>query len=502
MEPKYIHKKNQFNNAESTHYYDGNKTIYSRFNKVFIHNQKNLIEIKIPIKFWKRIIGHSRILRRLLRIDQYTIKLTNRNNLVIINDGKVYYYDGTKKKLTKTLKLKQCNQLLKNSICITPENEIIFGEYGTNKLRKSIPIYKSKDGGKSWKTIYEILPKKARHVHGCFWDDYEKKIWILTGDIKDENHFIKSDTNFNKIEWIGDGSQTFRACNLFFTEKYIYWITDSELEQNYLIRLNRKTKKYKKIREFPGPVWYTKKIDETNYFASITCERGPGSHHKYGYIYHSKDLVSWQEVLREKKDIWPKKYFKNGVMSFSDGKQKIDNFEISGEGFINFDGCSKLFTLNNYSTHEIFSKKYISKNIYDWEKNYKFNKDRVLPKKFKDLNLCDIKHLISVSNKDLSYEALQLNEKILRYCEINGKMIFDKNKWLNKKNSFESLLILFLDNYLFLKDLRYLNILLKLIDQSTLNRFSKKINKVHFEKILDAILLFEKKKIINSKKYT
>ena len=62
----------------------------------------------------------------------------------------------------------------------------------------------------------------------------------MTGDFKNENHFICVDKEFKKIEWIGDGTQKFRACNLFFEENYIYWITDSELEKNYLYKLKEK----------------------------------------------------------------------------------------------------------------------------------------------------------------------------------------------------------------------------------------------------------------------
>ena len=81
----------------------------------------------------------------------------------------------------------------------------------------------------------------------------------MTGDFKNENHFICVDKEFKKIEWIGDGTQKFRACNLFFEENYIYWITDSELEKNYLYKLKRENRKYLRLQPFPGPVWYTKK---------------------------------------------------------------------------------------------------------------------------------------------------------------------------------------------------------------------------------------------------
>ena len=40
-----------------------------------------------------------------------------------------------------------------------------FGEYGQNKKRQPIPIYKSADKGKSWNIVYNIEAKKARHTY-------------------------------------------------------------------------------------------------------------------------------------------------------------------------------------------------------------------------------------------------------------------------------------------------------------------------------------------------
>lgn len=480
------YKKN--NNAESVHYFDGKKTVYSKFNKVYISEKNSIIEIKIPFKFWEKFLGNFRLLRRLLRIDQYTIKVINplENNLLIINSGTVYHYDGASKRLTKTLFLKQCNQLLKNSICVTPENEIFFGEYGQNNNRNPVPIYKSVDGGKNWKMIYEIAASKARHIHGCFWDNFEKKIWILTGDFEYENHFIKTDTNFKNLEWIGDGSQTFRACNLFFKEKYIYWITDSELEKNFLYKMHRKTKKLTKLQDFPGPVWYTKAINKNCYLASITCEKGKGSHKKYGFIFYSDNLESWKEVYRLKKDLWPKKYFKNGVISFSDGEQKMESFEMSGEGFIGFDGCSYLCNIKSIN---IFIQDYIKENILDINSEYSMlSKKNSTPKKFNDIAINDIIILINRSNQSLNQDETILNELILRYCEINYKSLYNKKNIFSEKNGVELLLTLFVKNYINKKDLRYLNILLKLTERLKVDQYLKQENKKHFIHITNILL--------------
>ena len=36
-------------------------------------------------------------------------------------------------------------------------------------------LYRSKDLGKSWETIFQIPSGVCRHVHGCYWDKFEEK---------------------------------------------------------------------------------------------------------------------------------------------------------------------------------------------------------------------------------------------------------------------------------------------------------------------------------------
>ena len=158
------------------------------------------------------------------------------------------------------MSLRQSNQLLKDSICITPDKWIYFGEYGANKKNKPVPIYRSKDLGKSWETIFQIQAEYVDMSMDVIGINLKKKIWILTGDFENQNHIIKADKNFKKLKWYGDGSQKWRACNLFFTKDKIHWITDTEFQLNYHYSMCRNSEELKKLEEFPGPVWYIKHL--------------------------------------------------------------------------------------------------------------------------------------------------------------------------------------------------------------------------------------------------
>ena len=174
--------------------------------------------------------GQFRIFRRFLRLDMCNVFKSN-NQLIIIRRGWVYNYDLTSNKLSRVLKLKQCRNILHQSMCKSSNGDLYFGEYGMNPKRNSVNIYRSKDKGKSWHVIYSFQKGSIRHVHGCYYDVFSNSIWVLTGDLNNENIILKSDLGFKNIEIIGDGSQSFRAVNLFFTENYVHWIMDSPFKK-------------------------------------------------------------------------------------------------------------------------------------------------------------------------------------------------------------------------------------------------------------------------------
>lgn len=325
------------NKVEKIHFYDNNIKIYSFFNKVYCETNGYSYKIKLPISLLNRLFGAFRITRRLLRLDMCNVFVSN-GNLIIIYNGIVYYYDVKKTKLIKSLELKQCRNILHQSMCETSEGYMYFGEYGMNPKREPVNVYRSNDNGESWEVIYTFPAGRIRHVHGCYYDKYRNKIWVLTGDFEGENIIQCSDLDFKKIETYGNGSQSYRAVNLFFTEKEVHWIMDSPLEKSYQFCLNRDTKKVKKLFYFNGPVWYLKELDDGYYLAGSSVEIGEGVLSNKACLYVSKDLKTWEIISEFSKDKWPMPYFKWGVLAFSGGRQSSKNFTLHFEGLKKLDG--------------------------------------------------------------------------------------------------------------------------------------------------------------------
>lgn len=325
-------------NKEIVHFYEEGILITSSFNKVYFEQNGVLKVIVLPEIWLYDIIGKIRIIRRLLRLDKCNVYPTS-DGLIIIRRGYVYFFDFVTETLSQVLKLKNCRNILHQAITQTEDRDIYFGEYGSNPNRGAVPVYRSSDRGKSWQIIYEFAPGSIRHVHACCYDIYENKIWICTGDFGTENKILIASPDFKNIETIGDGSQKFRTCNFFFTSNEVHWLMDSQLETCYHFKLLRSTRSVKQLSELPGPVWYSKQTP-AGYLAGTAQEIGPGVKDDFTHLLYSKDLVNWNTIRKYRHDIWPRKYFKSGVIGFSEGTIK-DEFYLFFEAIRDFDGKSE-----------------------------------------------------------------------------------------------------------------------------------------------------------------
>ena len=332
-------------NREICHFATPEMVITSKFNRIYVDRHGHEFTIQLPGDGWKHIFGLFRLSRRALRLDKCNV-VPVEDGFVVIRQRKVYHYDESRSRLAHVLDLKNCRNVLHQSIAVVDKKELYFGEYGNNGSRREVPVYRSQDSGRTWETIYMFPPGKIKHVHGCYYDPYEDKIWTFTGDFENECLFLCSDRDFTNVEVIGDGNQTFRTCNVFFEKDAVHWIMDSQLENSYHIKLDRKTRTIEKKQLFPGPVWYIKRLDDGWYVAATAQEIGPGVRDEFAHLLVSRDLETWEDIHQFPHDGFPKRYFKFGVVGFPDGAGQSDAFYLFAEAIKGLDGKIALCSIN------------------------------------------------------------------------------------------------------------------------------------------------------------
>jgi hypothetical protein len=322
---------------EVCHYYSSNVEIYSCANKIHYRDSQRQIIIYIPVGLLITLLASFRIIRRLFRLDKMNV-LPVENGVVILYRGFGYLYSFQNHKLTETLKLRNCRNVLHNALLRCNNGDIYFGEYGSNYDYKKVPIYLSKDNGESWNVCFEFERREIRHIHGIFEDRYTNTLWVCTGDTNNESKIIQANFDFSTLKIIGSDSQYFRTCSIFFSSQHVFWNMDSHIDDSYSIIYDRSTGKIEKRFRFPGPVIFTKQFEDGYFMTSTSQEVGPSVKDNFVHLYLTTDFIEWNEVMKFQHDGFNKKYFKFGLVGFSLGDQTTGNFTLFCEAVKHYDG--------------------------------------------------------------------------------------------------------------------------------------------------------------------
>lgn len=327
--------------GEVAHHYDsgGGDYILSTANRFTVFRGGRESRFEVPLRTSRKLFSSSRVTRRLMRIDKSNAVFNKqRDGVVVLYDGVIYFFDLIRQSLAVAGRLTQCRNVLHGGIAVT-DHGIYFGEYGANAARDPVPIWRSKDGGRSFEIVYRFPAGSIRHIHGVYCDPYTDSLWVPTGDFAGECFIAEAkDPDFREVKLHGDGTQKWRTVGLVFEPDRIVWVMDSQLETSHLESFDRSTGALREYRAFPGPVWYCKQMADGVVLLQSTVEIGAGVQSDHAHVFMSDDGSCWHEVAKWRKDPLPMPYFKSGVVAFADGTQTSDDFLVFGEGLRDLDG--------------------------------------------------------------------------------------------------------------------------------------------------------------------
>lgn len=296
-----------------------------------------------PFSYPRDLFAFSRPTARAMRSDKCNVFVNRIGKILGIRAGWVYAIDYEK---VIPLFSIQGDCVLHRSIAEDAKGNIYFGEYFMNPRRHPVRIWRISPDLTQWEIAYEL--GNIRHAHGVYRDPFiEKVFWVTVGDFEGECHILRTDDDFKSFSLFGDGSQIWRAVQLFFTEDHVNWLTDSNLEPNHACRMARKTGKLEIGQPLDASAWYGCTTREGIHITFTTIERGPAIYSDESSILVSADAFHWEKVFAFKKDFWkPVQVFKYGVISCPSGLMNSDSLYLSGEGLVGLDGMSVKARLN------------------------------------------------------------------------------------------------------------------------------------------------------------
>ncbi len=292
---------------------------------------------EFPRCYPRDLFGFSRPTSRAMRADKCNLYANRQGKLLGIRGGWVYAIaDGQARRLFRI----QGDCVLHRSIAEDGVGNIYFGEYFMNPERRPVCVWRVAPDLGSWEVAAEL--PGVRHVHGIYPDPFlAGTFWVTTGDFAGECYLLRTRDFFKSVERFGDGSQIWRAVNLFFTPEHVNWLTDSNLETNHACRMLRRNGKLEIGQEIDCSSWYGGTTREGLHVAFTTVEQGPAIRSNHSAVLVSRDAFHWQKIHGFKKDFWrPVKLFKYGVIAVPSGELSMAELYLSGEGLVGLDGRS------------------------------------------------------------------------------------------------------------------------------------------------------------------
>lgn len=258
----------------------------------------------LPSSFFVRIISQIHLLARVKRLGVHHMTPDNQGGYYVFFNTEVCRLNS----LGKVIGVPE-NIHGSRPLCITTyQTSVLYGEYTSNSANKPITLYSYDGYGQKSIQVFEGI----RHIHGVFLDSYTNEIYITTGDYGDGAGIWRIVDN--KLNKIMNGSQQERAVQLLFNEEYIYYGTDTPLEQNYIYRISKKTMERDRLGEVESSIFYGITVKNKFYFSTVAEPSRFNIENKISIWQVQGRSIRKVEELQ--KDILPMKIFQYGQVTF------------------------------------------------------------------------------------------------------------------------------------------------------------------------------------------
>ena len=321
---------------------------------------------RLPCTVSQSLRSHSKLLSRVFRLQiGPAIQVDDSATILVWAFGEVYKVDiETGRNTVESISPQgrsPLSMVYNSDLDIGPAG-VYFGEYFSNKTKKSAWIWYRNDHG-IWSRIFEFEQGEVNHIHALTVDPYSRKFLALTGDYDHAPRIWELEPGFRKATPIVKPEQNSRACWILPEEDYLIYATDTHLAPNSIRRIKRSgynsEKPSEKITDTigssiyfvinkHGQVCFSTAVEPGEPSGSkirniLTRQWGPGIKGPQCGLYFGSSQTGFNLIYQEKVDGLPLRLFGFGAFSFPSGINPLDGkIHCYASGLKNCDGHTLL----------------------------------------------------------------------------------------------------------------------------------------------------------------
>jgi hypothetical protein len=281
-----------------------------------------------PASPWRARIARLRPAQRLLRFLYYNVLKLPDGRLFASFDKSIAVGAGGRFEPIAGL-VRPC-RILRSGCALARDGNVYFGEYIPNPdHREDIHLYRYEPVRGRLAVVRRFPAGSVRHIHGIHADPYSDDLWCVSGDLEAECRMLRSRDGFETVETVGEGDESWRCVSVVFTERAVYYPTDSEFVRNRVYRIDRRSGERRALGEIDGPVYVGKAVGPDVFFCT-TAELCPSQVGRSATLWHVDEHDVLARCASFEKDGLHKVFFMVGTLHLARGPGFSDRFYMHG----------------------------------------------------------------------------------------------------------------------------------------------------------------------------
>lgn len=259
------------------------------------------LDCQVPASGWKPVAATSALAARLLRFNIQAFQLLRDGTRIAVARDGIYRAAKGETRMTKAWPVTRGSR----PITLSADGQrVFFGEYGGTEMdRVGVRVYLSEDGGRHFEPFYEFPKGDIHHIHNVVVDPYADHYWVLAGDHGRTPGIAALSRDGRHLDWLDRGHQMVRAVSVLPRPDCLLYGSDSEVEANHLIRLDKKTARWERLQPMEGSSLYAADVGGMAVI-STSVEASAVNSARHCSLYGSHDDATWTRLASFDKDLW------------------------------------------------------------------------------------------------------------------------------------------------------------------------------------------------------